>query len=123
MYFKIGVLTFRNMHRKTDFFLIKLQASRPETRHFSGQGRFRGIRAPQRTFFQKRMKKKPTGKNFGAFSPRYSQNYVFNEKFNFKMDTIRTIFPKSGKPPSFPLVARLIVVMSQFPPTSISKKS
>ena len=37
----------------------------------------------------------PTGKNFGVFSPRYSWNYILNEKFNPMMVTIRTFFPKS----------------------------
>ena len=56
--------------------------------------------------------KSPTRNNFGIPSPRYSQNYILNGKFNPKMDTIRAFFPKSehffhfsrkggGRPPSF----------------------
>ena len=40
--------------------------------------------------------KGPAGKNLLVYSPRYSQNYILNRKFNSKMDTIRTFFTKSG---------------------------
>ena len=36
----------------------------------------------------------PSGKHLGVFSPIYSQNYIFNGKFNPKMDTIRATFSK-----------------------------
>ena len=38
--------------------------------------------------------KSPTRNNFGIPSPRYSQNYILNGKFNPKMDTIRTFISK-----------------------------
>ena len=57
---------------------------------------------------------------FGVFSPRYSQNYILNGKFNLWMNTIRVFFCKiralffafkkgqgSSSPP-LPLNARLI---------------
>ena len=63
---------------------------------FFRQGRFRGIWALRYIFPQKHKIEGPAGKNFGSFSPRYSQNCILNGKFNTKMDTIRTFFPKSG---------------------------
>ena len=62
----------------------------------------------------------PAGKHFEVFSPRYSQNYIFNEKFTPKMDTTRAFFSKIraffsifkkgwGGLPSPPLVPRLWV--------------
>ena len=35
------------------------------------------------------------GNIFGDFSPRYSQNYILNGKFNLMMNTIWVFFPKS----------------------------
>ena len=39
-------------------------------------------------FVKNTRKKGPTGKLFELFPPRYSENYILNEKFNSKMDTI-----------------------------------
>ena len=70
-------------------------------------------------FSSKTQKKGSAAKNFGAFSPRYSQNYILNGKFNPRMDTrlffskfraLFLIFKKGQRRPplkSSPLVARL----------------
>ena len=47
-------------------------------------------------FVKNKIKKSPTGKNFGVFSTRYSQKYILNRKFNPNMDKTRVFFPKSG---------------------------
>ena len=39
-------------------------------------------------------KKAFAAKNFGAFSPKYSQNYILNGRFNPRMNTIRDFFLK-----------------------------
>ena len=38
--------------------------------------------------------KSPNGKNFGAFSPGCSLNYILNGRFNPRMDTLRAFFSK-----------------------------
>ena len=65
------------------------------TRNFSGQGRgvgewgrFVELGHFDKGFVKNTRKRGPTGKHFGIFSPRYSQNYILNGKFNPKMDTI-----------------------------------
>ena len=42
--------------------------------------------------FLNRQKKGPAGKIFWFFSPRYSEDYIQNEKFKPQMETIRLIF-------------------------------
>ena len=42
--------------------------------------------------FVKNTRKK--GEKFWSFFPRYSENYIFNERFNPRIDTIRTFFLK-----------------------------
>ena len=44
--------------------------------------------------FVKKAKKKKKRKHSGTFSPRYSQNYILNGKFNPRMYTIRAFFSK-----------------------------
>ena len=39
-------------------------------------------------FVKNTRKKDPAGKNFGAFPPRYSYNYILNGRFKL-MDTIK----------------------------------
>ena len=71
------------------FYLLSSPLRRRTIRNFSGQGRFRGIRALQLTFHQKHMKKIPRSENvWGFFS------YNFNGKFNPKMATIRAFLCK-----------------------------
>ena len=47
-------------------------------------------------FVKNKIKKSPTGKNFGVFSTRYSQKYILNRKFNPNMDKIRAFFQDKG---------------------------
>ena len=49
-------------------------------------------------FVKNTRKRGPTGKQFGNFSPRYSQNYILNGKFNPKMNTIRNFLSKIRTP-------------------------
>ena len=64
------------------------------TRHFSGQGE-RGL-WNQGTLINisSKTQKQATHGNILEFSPRYSSNYILNEKYNPKMDTIRVFLPK-----------------------------
>ena len=56
-------------------------------------------------FIKSARKRGPAGKHFGVFSPRYSENYILNQKLYSKMDTIKAILSKrageaSPLPPS-----------------------
>ena len=66
------------------------------TRSVSGQGAGEvcETRALQYRFRQKHQKKKPRKETFGVFSPRYSEKYNLNGKFNSKMNTIRAFLSK-----------------------------
>ena len=46
--------------------------------------------------FVKNTRKNATGKSFGTFLPRYSQNYTLNRRFNPRMDTIWAFFQNQG---------------------------
>ena len=64
------------------------------TEDFSGRGMFRRIGHFDKHFVKMSRKKGTAGKNFGVFSPRYTQNYILNGKFNPRMDTIMALFSK-----------------------------
>ena len=70
--------------------------SRCTAKKFSGQGggRFVELGYYDKDFVKNTRKRGPTGKHFGVLSPRYSQNYFLNGKFNPKVDTIRTFLSK-----------------------------
>ena len=63
---------------------------------FQGRGSFVELGHFDKHFVKNTRKKGSAGKSFGLFSPRYCQNHISNEKFNPKMDTINTFFPKLG---------------------------
>ena len=46
-------------------------------------------------FIKNTRKKGPAGEHLEAFSPRYSENYILNGKFNPKIDTIRVVFSQN----------------------------
>ena len=59
-----------------------------EPRILLGLGHF------DKDYVENSRKRRPTGKNFGAFSPRYSWNVILNRKFNPKMDTFKAFLSK-----------------------------
>ena len=87
----------------------------------SGKVDFLELRHFDKHFVKKSRKKGTAGKNFSVFHPRYSSNYILNEKLNPRKGAIRAFFPKirasfwfskkgtGGLPPSLLLVARLII--------------
>ena len=61
---------------------------------FSGKGDFLELEHFDKHFFKKSRKKGTAEKNFSVFHPRYSSNYILNEKLNPKKGAIRAFFPK-----------------------------
>ena len=80
---------------------------------FSGKGDFLELGHFDKHFVKQSRKKGTVGKNFSVFYPRYSSNYILNEKLNPRKGTIRAFFPKiralflifkkgHGRPTPFP---------------------